>query len=99
MSAVTYDRLAVSSKAQFERILYFTMEQKAGEHATATLRGILTEEGSKFLAGRVAEEVVTVLDKKTSDEQNIFQGRIDIPWGCRYGRLRIPIAGSGLLTV
>ena len=77
MNALSHDRLVVGGKAQFHSISSFTMEQKPGEHATAWIKGVLTEEGTKFLTGRTADEVITILDKEIGDYPPVFQGVID----------------------
>ncbi|MDR0468611.1 MAG: phage late control D family protein, partial [Peptococcaceae bacterium] len=77
MSAAAYDRLILTGKVQFDSISFFTMRQAQGEHASACLRGVPTDDTSKFLAGKVAGETVTILDKDADWRLPIFEGAID----------------------
>ena len=58
-------------------IISFTMRQTAGEHAEARIRGVLTEAGSKMLAGKLAGETITVLDMETGKYPPVFEGVVD----------------------
>jgi hypothetical protein len=76
MSAAAYERLKITGKAEFESVQDITVRQAACEHATARLRGVLTEAGSEYLAGKIAGEKVAVLDSETGAYPPIFEGMI-----------------------
>ncbi|MDR0489854.1 MAG: hypothetical protein LBH28_01220 [Oscillospiraceae bacterium] len=101
MNAAAYDRIIVSGKIRFESIISFSMKQTAGAHATACLRGILAEEGSRALAGRIAGEAVTVADREIGRFPPVFEGIIgealfSTENGLDIAELRL-LAGSSLL--
>ncbi|MDR0491573.1 MAG: hypothetical protein LBH28_10065, partial [Oscillospiraceae bacterium] len=103
MNMAAHDRIIVSGKIQFESITSFSMRQTAGEHATASLRGVLTKEGSLAISKTIAGEAITILDRETGSFPPIFEGLIsDVRFSTENGldiaELQL-LAGSSLLDL
>ena len=103
MNMAAHDRIIVTGKIQFDSIISFSMRQTSGEHATASLRGVLTKEGSLELSKKVAGETVTILDRETGNFPPVFEGLIsDVRFSTENGldiaELQL-LAGSILLDL
>ena len=77
MNMAAHDRIIISGKIQFESINSFSMRQAAGEHAAASLRGVLKKESSLAISKNIAGETVTILDRETGNYPPIFEGLIE----------------------